>query len=110
MKNLFEGYISTTILAFMVFVIISLFGMETQVITARRVHASAIEQVQNSYYTVDMADLNNRIHEQYPSWEISAEPVDLTNGRQDWIVTLDYTVTVPLFNVTKEGRIQGYAR
>lgn len=110
MKHMFENMISMIILVILMFVLSSLLIVNMQIQTARRVHASVIEQYQTSYYTVDLNAINNKLQEQYPDWSVSATVIDSVNTRKDTEVTLKYYVVVPVFNITKEGTISGYAR
>lgn len=110
MKHLFENMISMIILVILMFVLSSFLIVSMQIQTARRVHASAIEQYQTTYYTVDLDAINAQLQEQYPDWEITVKEIDSAKTRKDVEITLDYYVVVPVFNITKEGTITGYAR
>lgn len=110
MKHMFENMVSMIILVILMFVLSSLLIVNMQIQTARRVHASVIEQYQTSYYTVDLDAINDKLQKQYPDWQITATVLDNVKTRKDTEVTLTYYVVVPVFNITKQGTISGYAR
>lgn len=110
MKSLIETFVSCFFLVLIVFTISSFSVAGMQIMTARHYHTSIINQIQASYYGVDIQAINNKLHETCPNWNVTSTVVKSVNNRQDRMVTLTYEVVLPLFNIKKEGRIDGYAR
>lgn len=110
MKSLIDNWISFIIYVVMIFMIASAGVTEMQIMTARHIHTSVINQIQSSYYMVDIDAMNDKLHETYPSWQIESTVINTVNNRQDRLVTLHYKVIQPLFGIEKEGQIDGYAR
>ena len=110
MKGLIETFVGCVYLMLVVFTIASFSVVGMQIMTARHYHTSVINQIQASYYSVDIQAINEKLHKTCPSWDITTSIVNSVNNRQDRMVTLTYEVSMPLFNIKKEGRIDGYAR
>lgn len=110
MKSLFDNFVSCIVFVVIIFAIASFSVTEMQIMSARHIHTSAINQIQSSYYMVDIEKLNDKIQETYPSWYVESTVVNSVNNRQDRLVTLHYDVTMPLFGIVQEGIIEGYAR
>lgn len=111
MKSLFDNFVSTIVFVVIIFTIVAFSTIEMQIMSARHIHSSAINQIQSSYYMVDIDAINDKIHETYPnSWYIESTIVNSVNNRQDRLVTMHYEVKIPVFGVTQSGVIEGYAR
>lgn len=112
MKSLIENFVSTIIFVVIVFTVTSFTVVEMQLMSARHIHSSAVNQIQSSYYMVDIDKINEKIAEIHPGgdWYIESEVINAVNSRQDRLVTLHYKVLLPLFNIEKDGLIEGYAR
>ena len=112
MKSLFDNFVSTIFFVIMVFALSSFSIVEMQLISARHIHTSVINQIQSSYYMVDIDKINERIAELYPSggWYVESTVINAINTRQDRLVTLHYKVYLPFFNIEQSGIIEGYAR
>lgn len=110
MKTMFEHMITVIVMVIMLFIFTSIVMTEVQIVGARRVHASAINQIQSSYYAVDINALNDKLHETYPNWNLSSSLIESVNTRKDYKVKLDYEIMIPVFNIKKKGMIEGYAR
>lgn len=112
MKSLIDNFISTIIFVVIVFTVSSFTVVEMQLMSARHIHSSAINQIQSSYYMVDIDEINKKIKEYYPSgdWYIESQVINSVYNRQDRLVTLHYKVLLPLFNIEQDGIIEGYAR
>lgn len=110
MKTMFENMITTMIMIVMLFVMVSIGTIELQIINARKIHSSIINQIQASYYMVDVNDINARLKSEYQNWNLDVKEISSVNSRKDLLVTLDYEVVVPVFNIVKSGRLEGYAR
>lgn len=112
MKSLFDNFVSIIIFVVLIFSISSFTVLEMQLMSARHIHSSAINQIQSSYYMVDIDKINEKIKTIYPSgdWYIESVVINSINSRQDRLVTLHYKVALPLFNIEKAGIIEGYAR
>lgn len=78
--------------------------------TARNVHTSIINQVAASYYDLSESDINNELHQKLPDWNVTLQTIRQVNDRKDILVTLDYTIKIPVLDVTQAGTISGYAR
>lgn len=110
MKHMFENMITMMVMVILLFVLSSLMMVNMQVQTARRVHAGVIEQYQTSYYTVDLDTINNNLQQTYPNWNVQVVEFSNVNSRKDAEITLNYEVVIPVFNLTKDAKIVGYAR
>lgn len=110
MKSLFDNFVSCIIFVVIIFAIASFSVTEMQIMTARHVHTSVVNQIQSSYYAVDIDAINDKLHATYPDWEVTSTVVNTVNDRQDRLVTLRYKVVLPLFGLEKWGQIDGYAR
>lgn len=112
MKTLFDNFVSCIIFIVMIFAFASFSTTEMQILSARHIHTSAINQIQASYYTADIDAINEKIKESYPdgSWYIESMVINSVNSRQDRLVTLHYKVVMPLFGISQTGTIEGYAR
>lgn len=83
---------------------------EIQIMSARHLHTSVINQVQSSYYSITDDQINAAIQEKMPGWYVETSAVNSVADRQDRLVKLHYTVYIPLLNIEKTGEIDGYAR
>lgn len=111
MRSLFDNFVSTIVFVVIVFTIAAFSTVELQIMSARHIHNSAINQIQSSYYMVDIKAINDKIHEDYPDgWYIESTVVDSVNNRQNRLVTMHYEIKMPLFGISQKGEIQGYAR
>lgn len=111
MKNIIEHMVTTLIMVIMLFIFTSIMLAELQIENARNIHTTAINQIQSSYYTADIDGINTQLQEKFgDGWSLTAEKINSVNSRQDYLVTLDYTVYMPVFNISKTGKLQGYAR
>ena len=118
MKGLIEAFISTILFVLILFGIASYGLTELQLVNARSVHTSVVNQVQSSYYSVNVDELNDKLtHNSDGSvnpltkdWRVDIEWINASPSRQDCVVTLTYKVVNPAFGITQWGQIQGYAR
>ena len=110
MKGLIETFVGCVYLVLVVFTIGSFSVVGMQMMMARHYHTSVINQIQASYYAVDIGAINDKLHETYPNWNVTSTVIHSVNNREDRLVTLTYEVDMPLFNIKKQGRIDGYAR
>ena len=112
LKSIFDNFVSTIFFVIIVFAISSFIIVEMQLLSARHIHSSAINQIQSSYYMVDIDKINEKIEEMYPSgdWYIESTVINSVHTRQDRLVKLHYSVKLPLFQIQKNGVIEGYAR
>ena len=128
MKTLIDNFVSCIVFVVIIFGIASFSVVEMQIMTARHVHTAVVNQIQSSYYKVDVGcqntakgceasgesesptSINGQLHKSYPNWYISRKTVKSVDDRKDQVVTLHYKVVLPLFGVTKDGEIEGYAR
>lgn len=110
MKTLFEHMMTEVVIIIVLFVLGTYTIIDLQVMTARRVHASAVSQIQASYYTVDIDDFNTKLHEDHPNWTLTIDELQTYKTRKEYRVSLIYEITVPLFNIRKTGIIEGYTR
>lgn len=83
---------------------------EIQIMSARHLHTSVINQIQSSYYAVNDTELNQAIQAKMPGWYVETKTVNSVADRQDRLVTLHYKVYIPLLGIEKDGQIDGYAR
>lgn len=113
MKNLYEHFISYVITIILIFSFICINIASSEVSLARSVHAQAMNYLSASYFELSAEDLNDSLTEFGATnwnWYFTIEDVidDPTNTTKD--LTLHYTVTVPLFNITSEKELSGYVR
>lgn len=110
MKIIFEHMTTELMLIVMLFVFSVFSIIDAQVLAARRIHASVVDQMQASYYSVDIDAYNEALQEKYPDWKITVTELDTYETRKEYIVELEYEVIVPMFNITKNQTISGYVR
>lgn len=120
MRQMFDSFVSLIIFIMIVFGIVSFSVAEMQVMTARRIHTAVVNQVQSSYYNVDVNEINSKLKQSFgthreagadkANWVVSVTPVKTVADRRDSLVTLRYRIILPVFNVAEEGQIDGYAR
>jgi len=109
-KNLYEHMVTAMVMVLMMFAFTSVLYGEMQIVNARRIFTSAVNAIQSSYYTVNVDNMNAKIKEVFPSWSLEVEPQSTVGTRKDYLVKLNYTVDVPIFNIHKDGIIEGHAR
>ena len=108
MKTMVEQMTTTIVMMILVFVFTIIMSAGLQILNARLIHSSAIEQIQASYYSVDEADLNSQIDN---NWRFEIKPLNYVNNRRDEEVILHYKIYLPLFKTSGiDGTIRGYAR
>lgn len=118
MKSMIEHMATTVIMVLFLLVFSSVLLAEMQITNARKVHSAALDKIETSYFTVDVTQMNDILHEQYSQkdaagnyyWNISVKDDTTLQTRQSYVVSLDYVVIVPVFNLKKTGTIEGYAR
>lgn len=109
MKSLFENFVNTVIFILMIFTIAGFTMTEMQVMTARHMHTSVVNQYQTSYHTIDIDAINQQLHETFPKWEFTITPVNSMPNSETVVVTLKYNVVLPVFGIEKTAEIDGYA-
>ena len=127
MKSMIDNFVSVIVFVVIIFGIASFSVVEMQIMTARHIHTAVVNQIQASYYKVDLGcentheacmasggessdTINRKLHEQFPDWYVTSEVLNSVNDRQDRLVTLHYKVILPMFGIVKTGEIDGYAR
>lgn len=110
MKTLFEHMMTEIVVVIILFVFAAFSFVDIQALAARRIHASVVDQLQASYYSIELDDLNDKLHETHPTWTLTIEEIKTYNARKEYRVSLIYDVVVPLFNIRKAGLIEGYTR
>lgn len=108
MKNMIEHMTTMIVMVVLVFVFTIIISVGLQIMNARLIHTSAIEQIQSSYYNVSVDELNAQVND---GWNFEVKELMAINTRKDYEVTLHYLIQLPLF---KKGAIRGvlvgYAR
>lgn len=109
MKNIFG--IAITIICIMVMALLSgvYINVNLQIQNAREFHANVIERVQASHYSAYV------INECKTNASTKGYKLDITNTGvyediNDYYITLDYDVKVPLLGTSSSGTLEGYAR
>lgn len=118
MKGLVESFVSCVLFVLILFGISSYGLTEIQMVNARSVHTSVINQIQSSYYSVNEDEINYKLtHKEDGSvnsltkdWHIDMDWIESSPSRQDMVVTLTYKISNPAFGITQWGQIEGYAR
>lgn len=116
MKNYFETFTTIIILVCVVFGCVSLMEAETQIVAARETHAQVLRAVQDSDedFLNDtgalQSQLNNSVKAKHKNWDVTLEKLESSTSRDYYLVTLEYTIKVPLFGTISKGKIEGYAR
>lgn len=109
MKTLFENFVNCVVFVIMIFTIAAFSVTEMEVMTARHIHTSIVNQYQSSYHTLNIDAVNEKLQQSYPNWEVEVSPVDSAMDRETVLVTLHYNVILPVFGIEREGVIDGYA-
>lgn len=108
MKSMVEQMTTTVVMMILIFVFTIVMSAGLQILNARLIHSSAIEQIQSSYYSVNESDLNRQIDE---NWRFEIKPLNYVNNRRDEEVILHYKIYLPLFKKSGiNGTISGFAR
>ena len=95
-------------------IVISLFTVQTTIIEARNLHASAVQRVEvmanDSDAQAVQDSFNEQLHRLHSDWNITIEKNVATSYKQTYKVRLNYKYVIPLFNLAEYGQIDGYAR
>ena len=111
MKNLFEHMVTAMVMIFMMFAFTSVLYGEMQIVNARRVYNSVVNTIQASYYTVDTGAMREKIQDTFgDGWDLTVTEATSFDSRRSYHVRLDYRVDVPIFGISKDGSIEGYAQ
>lgn len=116
MKNFFETFLASMILTFITLTVVMLVALQTSIVTAREIHDqcwNAVEtsEIANERDVVDLENkLNEAIHKNHSSWNLSIETLTSNNLRPYYLVTLDYAIQVPIINIDVKSKIQSYAQ
>ncbi len=108
MKNMFEYMTTMIITIVLVFVFTTIVSISTQMLNARLVHSAAVDNFQSSYYTYDLNSLLS--DSRYNGWYFEKKEENSVNTRRDYLITLNYKISLPLFNTSIDSSIKGYAR
>ena len=116
MKNYFEVFLTAILLTLMCLIIVVLVGLQGSIISAREVQADCWNAVETSELNTE-ADvtalenqLNETIHKDHSGWDVTIETLTSGTAREYYLVTLHYTIQVPLINVKTKGTIKSYAQ
>ena len=110
MKNLIDNYITIILYTILIYTIASFTIVEMQICTARHLHNEIIDILQSSYFHVSDNEINEKINDYFPTWEMKSTAINSTLDRQSRLVALHYEVVFPVFGIKKEGVIEGYAK
>lgn len=116
MKNFIESFITIVLLTCVVFASVSLMVSEAELVTAREMHAMVLRTVQESDIDAikDMdslqQQLNDSVQAKHRNWSTVIKKLESSNSRDYYLVTLNYTIYIPLFGTVSKGKIEGYAR
>ena len=116
MKNFLETFTTAILLAVTIFAVTSLMFAEAELVAARETHGQILHAVQTSdeEATDDLyslrVQLNNSVKATHKNWNVDISKLESSNSRDYLLVTLYYTIDVPLFGNVVQGRIQGYAK
>ena len=115
-KNFIESYVTAILLTLVVMIMVTLVSLESSIVAAREVHSECWNTVETSELNSeeDVVRLENQLNEavkaRHSGWNISIETLRTGNERDHYLVTLDYTITVPLLKIQTNSRIQSYAQ
>ena len=103
-----EHMSTMVVMMILVFVFTIIISVGLQIMNARLIHSSAIEQIQSSYYNVSVDDLNAQVEK---GWSFEVKQLQAVNTRRDYEVILHYLIQLPLFSRSAlKGTLVGYAR
>ncbi len=102
-------YLNTMVVTIvLVFVFTSIISISTQVLNARLIFSDGVDKFSNSYYTYD---LNSCLSDDmYKNWYFEKQEENSINTRKDYLITLNYKIALPLFNMNIDGQMKGHAR
>lgn len=109
MKSMFEYMTTMIVTMILVFIFSVVVSIGTQMLNARLIHSIAIDNIETSYYNYNP----NRLlrNDQFKGWTIETQVLRTVNSRRDYLVTLNYTINIPLINTSIDGlKIEGHAR
>lgn len=108
MKSMIEQMTTMIVMFVMVLVFTIIITVGVQILNARLIHSGAIEQLQSSYYSVTVDDLNRQVND---GWSFEIKELNSVKTRKDYEVILHYLIYLPIFRHTGiNGTITGYAR
>ena len=111
MRSLIEHMVTMIVMMLMIFIFSFIITTGLEILDARLIHTSAIETIESSYYNVSESYLNDYlISRGKKDWSFNVEELNSVNTRKDYLVTLNYSIKLPLFGNDINGEIRGYAR
>lgn len=116
MKNFFETFTTAVLLCTIIFATVSLMVTQMQLVSARETHSKLLYAVQesdedsiNDIYGL-REQLQNSVRTVNKDWTVDIKRLESSNSRDYYLVTLQYSINVPLFGNVARGKIEGYAR
>lgn len=116
MKNFFETFTTAVLLCTIIFATVSLMVTQMQLVSARETHSKLLYAVQesdedsvNDIYGL-REQLQNSVRTVNKDWTVDIKRLESSNSRDYYLVTLNYSINVPLFGNVARGKIEGYAR
>ena len=101
MKTIFENMISMILMLLIVFIFTSFLSLQFQMIKAMNINTSAIEAIQNSYFSINSDYLNSKIDDGY---------FEIINDNNYKEVIYHYDISLPFLSYKKECNVKGIAR
>lgn len=116
MKNFLETFTTAILLALTIFAVTSLMFAEAELVAARETHGMLLNAVQTSdpesvedVYGLRV-QLNSSVKAAHKNWNVDISKLESSNSRDYYLVTLYYTIDIPLFGNVISSKIQGYAK
>ena len=116
MKHFIESFVTAVLLVSVIFATVSLMTAQAEMVAARETHSNLLQSVQSSDATTieDLGTLENQLNEsvrvKHKNWFVTISKLESANSRDYYMVTLDYTIDIPLFGKVAHGKINGYAK
>ena len=109
MKITISGYIMMIMIAIITVLSGSYIAIQLQIVAARNYNYAVIDRIQASNFSPNIVNeiLDESVIDGYPT---TVTDVTLYEDKKDVLVTTIYSIKFPLFGITKEGTIEGYAR
>lgn len=116
MKHFIESFVTAVLLVTIIFAVTSLMVAQAELVGARETHSQLLQAVQTSDVSTidDLAylneQLNSSVRAKHKNWYVVVSKMEASNSRDYYMVSLNYTINIPLFGKVATGKIDGYAK
>lgn len=109
MKSIFSHITSILIWVITIFTISMILVSGMKITNAGQFHAQVIDRIETSYYSHSVIQECIEKADEY-GYELTVEDKTIYEDRKDVKVSLTYSISIPLFNLSSSETLVGYAR